>query len=646
MLEHWDAVINIYKDKKDIVSTAKITRNKETALHIAISDSKTEVVKELLDIIDPIKIREMTNDMDENPLHLAASLGQAETCRQLVEKDPELIGKRNRDGETPLFQAALHGKQKAFYALHPHCTITGKDIKHDMVHCKRTDGNSILHVAIQGEYFGLAYQIIYWYPELIKFCNENGLTALHLLAQNPSAFRSGCHLGPFDDFIYRCLIVDLDKVETPSHFKDEPSMYSDFQSAPGNYQTCLDLLNLWKHIFTVIGKDKDKKQAPEEPSQDKIAEDSSKHYECRHIDIKVGDEIKKKGEGSQEEEKDSTEQSQHPSNDNVFFHFFVKYVMEFFLLVLRLAMDQLNSNSKDDLWTTRSPVLVAGRMGLVEMVKEVLLCFPVARLDEDLDKKTVLLLAAENGQARVVDLLLKMYSREHSIYQKLDSKGDTAIHLAATFGKNRPWRISSAAIQMQWDLKWYNFIKSSMPTNLLAIRNGEGKTSMEVFEETHEGIIKDGVKWLNSTSQSCSVIAALIASVAYASAATVPGGDNQNNGIPILKGDPSFDIFIIASLAALCFSVTSLTMFLSVLTSNYMIEDFLYNLPTKLLLGLTTLFISIGAMLVSFCAGHFFNIGDRNRNAGSPVFAIICLPVSAYVLTQFRLLISLVKPPF
>lgn len=314
----------------------------------------------------------------------------------------------------------------------------------------------------------------------------------------------------------------------------------------------------------------------------------------------------------------------------------------------RLATDQRNSKFIDDLWTEKSvsPILIAAKMGIVEIVEEVLNKYPMVQYDEDLDKKNVLMLAVENGQAHVVDRLRKKYSGEHSIYQKVDNKGDTVIHLAATFGKNRPWRISSAAIQMQWDLKWYNFIKSSMPTNLLTIRNGEGKTSMEVFEETHEGMIKDGVKWLNSTSQSCSVVAALIASVAYASAATVPGGDNQNNGIPILKGDPSFDTFVIASLVALCFSVTSLTMFLSILTTNYTIHDFLHKLPTKLLLGLTTLFISIGAMLVSFCAGHFFNIGDGNRNIGSPVFAIICLPVFAYVLTQFHLLISLVKAPF
>eukprot|EP00268_Persea_americana_P022148 TRINITY_DN2203_c0_g1_i11.p1 TRINITY_DN2203_c0_g1~~TRINITY_DN2203_c0_g1_i11.p1 ORF type:complete len:354 (-),score=38.59 TRINITY_DN2203_c0_g1_i11:335-1396(-) len=294
-----------------------------------------------------------------------------------------------------------------------------------------------------------------------------------------------------------------------------------------------------------------------------------------------------------------------------------------------------------------SPVLIAVKMGVKEMVEQILNKFPVAIRDEDADKKNVVLLAVENRHPKIYKLLLsKYYKSLESVFQKVDKAGNTAIHLAATFGKNRPWRISSAAIQMQWDLKWYNYIKSSTPTNLWTVRNREGKTSMEVFEETHEGMIKDGVQWLNSTSESCSVVAALIASVAYASATNVPGGDNQNNGIPILKGEPSLDTFIIASLVALCFSVTFLTMFLSVLTSNYTIQDFLHNLPTKLLLGLTSLFISIGAMLVSFCAGHFFNIGDQNRNTGLPVFAIICLPVSAYVLTHFRLLLSLLKAPF
>ncbi|KAJ8634970.1 hypothetical protein MRB53_009237 [Persea americana] len=715
--EDWEAVISIYKDKGDIAWTPKITRNKETALHIAISDSKTEVVKVLLLIIDPFKIREMLNDMDENPLHLAASLGQAETCKQLVEKDPEMIGARNKEGETPLFQAALYGKKAAFYALHPRCPITGKHIKHDIVHCKRTDGNSILHVAIQREYFGLAYQIICWYPELIKFNNEKKQTALHSLAQNPSAFRSGCHLGLFDDFIYRCLIVDLDEeVETASDYKDEHCLDS-YLPVPRNYQTFLDLLKLWKNIFTAIAKwapkwedvckifnkdvekhqlpvrstGKDKKQAPEDPSQDKKCEHS-------HIDIKVvleGDanvEVEVQYENipcseclsachipaecpfaanpgilrtplativeassiSRDDDNKSTAAEGIAATDAEGLGYFqvceIKVKKQKHKLACQI-MKKLVHNI--GFWvyvgSGSAPVTVDS-----SIVADSLLIEPpvdsskhstveykhltdkemkeTKRQSKDKDKEKMVkdIISALPGK----EVLLEAEKTRPDVYRLKILENDSQED-----GDNPYWSPVLIAVKM-------GYIKSSTPTNLWTVRNREGKTSMEVFEETHEGMIKDGVQWLNSTSESCSVVAALIASVAYASATNVPGGDNQNNGIPILKGEPSLDTFIIASLVALCFSVTFLTMFLSVLTSNYTIQDFLHNLPTKLLLGLTSLFISIGAMLVSFCAGHFFNIGDQNRNTGLPVFAIICLPVSAYVLTHFRLLLSLLKAPF
>lgn len=188
----WEEVVKIYRQSKEIVQTAKITRSNETALHVAISDSRIDVVKELVEIIDGDVIREMTNDRKENPLHLAASLGQAETCKVLVGKVIELIGERNEDGvgkaikligernedgETPLFLAALHGKKGAFFALHPKCP-KGHHIKHDIVHCKRNDGNSILHVSIQGEYFGnhpsyLSYSLNKLCTSLLRFSVRN-----------------------------------------------------------------------------------------------------------------------------------------------------------------------------------------------------------------------------------------------------------------------------------------------------------------------------------------------------------------------------------------------------------------------------------------------------------------------------------------
>ena len=173
--------------------------------------------------------------------------------------------------------------------------------------------------------------------------------------------------------------------------------------------------------------------------------------------------------------------------------------------------------------------------------------------------------------------------------------------------------------------------------------NNKGQTAREIFTQNHESLVKDGGKWLTNTSQSCSVVAALIATVAFASATTVPGGVQEQTGFPTLEGKPAFDVFAIAALVALCFSVTSLVMFLSILTSRYQEMDFENDLPTKLILGLTTLFMSIAAMLVSFCAGHFFVIEKKLKYAAYPIYAVTCLPISFFAVAQFPLYLDLIK---
>ena len=164
-----------------------------------------------------------------------------------------------------------------------------------------------------------------------------------------------------------------------------------------------------------------------------------------------------------------------------------------------------------------------------------------------------------------------------------------------------------------------------MPFHFFQRYNIKGNTSKEIFTETHKDLVKDGSEWLRSTSESCSVVAALIATVAFASATTVPGGVKQESGTPTLENQPAFDVFAISSLVALCFSVTALVMFLSILTSRYQEKDFGRDLPRKLLLGLTSLFVSIASMLIAFCAGHFFVLKDKLKYAAFPVYAVTCL---------------------
>ncbi|GKB70984.1 putative ankyrin repeat-containing domain, PGG domain protein [Tanacetum coccineum] len=96
------------------------------------------------------------------------------------------------------------------------------------------------------------------------------------------------------------------------------------------------------------------------------------------------------------------------------------------------------------------------------------------------------------------------------------------------------------------------------------------------------------------------VVSALIATIAFAASFTIPGGYDQNSGIPIFLRKQSLKIFVISDSLSLTFSTISILIFLSILTSRYAEHDFLESLPKRLMRGLATLFLSIIAMMVTF----------------------------------------------
>ncbi|GJX58735.1 ankyrin repeat-containing domain, PGG domain protein [Tanacetum coccineum] len=77
-----------------------------------------------------------------------------------------------------------------------------------------------------------------------------------------------------------------------------------------------------------------------------------------------------------------------------------------------------------------------------------------------------------------------------------------------------------------------------------------------VFTESHAELLEKGQQWMKDTSSSCTVVAALVVTMAFAAAFTVPGG-NQDNGKPLFLDEGSFMLFIIANAIALFSSLTS-----------------------------------------------------------------------------------------
>ncbi|KAI3950816.1 hypothetical protein MKW92_005481 [Papaver armeniacum] len=179
-------------------------------------------------------------------------------------------------------------------------------------------------------------------------------------------------------------------------------------------------------------------------------------------------------------------------------------------------------------------------------------------------------------------------------------------------------------------------------------RNKNGNPAQFVFSEEHKDLLKEGEDWLKDTSGSCMIVAALIATVAFAAAFTVPGGnisDNNSalNGTPVFLGQTSFTLFAVADALALFSSITSVLMFLAIYTSRYSEIDFLKSLPQKLIFGLATLFISMVAILVAFGASLFIVVGNKFVQASVPIIVFSCCPLALFAWLQLPLFVEMVR---
>lgn len=183
-------------------------------------------------------------------------------------------------------------------------------------------------------------------------------------------------------------------------------------------------------------------------------------------------------------------------------------------------------------------------------------------------------------------------------------------------------------------------------------RNSEGKTPAAVFTEEHKHLVKEGEKWMKGTASSCTVVAALIATVVFSAAITIPGGSNNNTGRPTFWNQPpvnqtsadekAFMVFAVSDALSLYSSVAAILMFLSILTARYSEADFLHALPKRLIFGLVTLFLSITSMLVAFSASVYLMFCEDMVWRTVPVGLLASLPVYLFISSQFPLLVDMI----
>ncbi|XP_052306579.1 uncharacterized protein LOC7480678 isoform X2 [Populus trichocarpa] len=673
MSDGWDKVIEIYT-RKSVAHCAKITNSGNTALHIAVMDGKKTTVEQLVSLMsieEAAKALRVKNERGNTPLHLAAFVGNASLCDCLASKiylDEEfrnssrneqdknnqnssdkigagyekycILGERNKENQTPLFLAAVMGKTDAFLCLHSHVLHRYRESYYTGGKSFYTGnkGDTILHVAISGEYFDLAFQIIHLYPKLVDMKNERGMSPLHCLASRHTAFKSGVHLRPYHNIIYHCTFVDRlkwTKDEGEAYRKqpgttNRPSQNRNNNRCPDNYQTCFHFFtSMCRAFICIAGIQRQVKQGELLPTTSQASHDTNNSLSP----IKKSSSWLKKVLGEDQEQvnlRSSREGRLVPPNYDTIVEL-LKLGSKAMLVILGLgsmeirkiglkkekhtwsvqvmnellregklykfesgeisgspklrselsdskAIKQSEGSEKGEpasskLEKPETPLLIAARNGITEIMEKILHDFPHAVHDEDTHKKNVVLLAVQYRQPHVYQFLLKRRKKNEEldrIFLQFDDQGNSARHLAAaTIGDYKPWRIPGAALQLQWEIKWYKYVKNSMPQNFFRRLNYRSETPKEIFNKSHQELVKSGGAWLTNTSQSCSVVAALIATVAFATSANVPGGNAEQTGTPFFANHIAFKVFAVSSLVALCFSITSVIMFLAILTSSF-----------------------------------------------------------------------------
>ncbi|XP_048496814.1 uncharacterized protein LOC125495949 [Beta vulgaris subsp. vulgaris] len=287
-------------------------------------------------------------------------------------------------------------------------------------------------------------------------------------------------------------------------------------------------------------------------------------------------------------------------------------------------------------------LFVAVQVGNVEFITTLLCSYPdlIWRLDDN--HQSIFHVAVQYRQEKIFKFIYEIGAIKDLLATYVDDNtGNNILHLAGLLpSSDRLNCISGAALQMQREMLWFKVVEDLVQPQLAEAQNFDGETPRTLFTIEHKELRKEGEEWMRKTAGSCSVVATLITSVVFSAALKVPGNDTSSFAKPLDHG-AWYWLFAISDSLSLISSTASILMFLSILTSRYAEEDFLYSLPRKLMIGLTLLFISIATMMIAFTATFHIIFKPGLLFVGTSVLA--CVPIILFGIQEFPLLLEVYR---
>ncbi|KAH7851623.1 hypothetical protein Vadar_014411 [Vaccinium darrowii] len=581
----WDHVKRYLELHPDAL-TAQISSNGGTALHIAVLGGHVKIVEELVHMISAEELT-LPTKTGETTLSLAAGGGITKVAKPLVRKNHDLLGKKNKKDNIPVVVAAQFGHVDMVHFLY--WVTQEEDL--DPETSNQNQGGKLLTACIVAQ--------IYEIPR-IGYCRRN----TKYIGYPTISIRKWNTIGVLEtmDLLMWIFFLDYKNIDQvllkgmPVHSPRICKTHRDIEAHAG---ISIDQENIIKqalnHLYGLVW-DLLKFFAP-----------------ClKHIhDVKV----------------------KHVQ------------VREF----LGCVSKEISALNHSEIHSSKlfPSVFDAVKHRNFEFVEEILTAYPdmVWILDEE--DRNIFLFAVLQREEKIFCLLHEMGPRKNLIATSLDRNCNTILHHAAMLSPSSHLdHISGAALQMQRELQWFKEVEKVVQPMYREMRNKEGKTARALFASQHKKMRKQGETWMKETATSCTVVAALIATIMFTSAFTVPGGYDNKTGDPLYLNHEYFMLFIVADALSLFSSASSVLMFLGILKSRYSEDEFLFSLPCKLILGVATLFFSIVTMMLTFATTIYIVLHDRLSWIGIPIVLFSGIPIMIFTFPQVPLMYEICASTF
>ncbi|KAI8007290.1 Ankyrin repeat-containing protein ITN1 [Camellia lanceoleosa] len=253
------------------------------------------------------------------------------------------------------------------------------------------------------------------------------------------------------------------------------------------------------------------------------------------------------------------------------------------------------------------PLILATKHGIHEMVEEILEKFPNVATTFDENGRNILHMAYSLKDRILYDYLRKINHADRMMAD-VDKHGNTILHL------------------LTYECKAH--VQNDSHPHLIYHRNIEGKTPKELFEEEHKDMINKAEKVVKDINSSLMLVSTLIGTVNYAALFTIPGGFDQDKGLPIFftkakNGREDLQLFMVYVGGSLAHSLLGLGTQLSIQVSRFNSNDFYISLPLKFLSTITFLFYA-AAYSITACF-QIFIIEGAFINSYFAVMVLACI---------------------